>query len=76
MQGIAAAMGTEGPGYYLDYLTVALLPIPLLLGLAIMGATRFPSLAIAAVTTVVMHSLLPHKEAAVHLSRDRPPRRS
>ena len=63
MQGIASAIGTERPDYYLDYLTVSLLPIPLMLGLAIVGSTRFPSLAIAAVATVAMHSLLPHKEA-------------
>jgi hypothetical protein len=62
LQGIASAIGTEGPGYYLEYLTVALLPLPLLAGLAIVGATRFPALAIAAVATVAMHSLLPHKE--------------
>jgi len=63
VQGIASAIGTEGPGYYLDYLTVSLLPIPLMLGLVIIGSTRFPSLAIAAVATVAMHSMLPHKEA-------------
>jgi len=62
LQGIAAAIGTEAPGYYLDYLTIALLPLPLLLGLAAIGATRFPALAIAAVATAAMHSLLPHKE--------------
>jgi GPI mannosyltransferase 3 len=62
LQGIAAAIGTEAADYYLQYLTIALVPLPLLLGLAAVGATRFPALAIAAVATVVMHSLLPHKE--------------
>lgn len=62
VQGIAAAIGTEGPGYYLDYLTIALLPLPLLFGLAVVGATRFPALAIAALATLLIHSLIPHKE--------------
>jgi len=62
VQGIAAAIGTDAPRFYLDYLTIGLLPLPFLLGLAAVGATRFPSLAVAAVTTLVMHSLLPHKE--------------
>jgi hypothetical protein len=62
LQGVAAAIGTDGPGYYLDYLIIALLPLPLLLGLAAVGATRFPALAIAAAATVIMHSVLPHKE--------------
>jgi GPI mannosyltransferase 3 len=60
--GIASAIGTEGPLYYIDYLAVALTPFPLFLGLAAIGARRFPSLAIAAVVTVVVHSALPHKE--------------
>jgi hypothetical protein len=62
LQGIAIASGTSGPGYYMEYLTIALMPLPLFLGLAAVGATRFPALAIAAVATLVMHSLLPHKE--------------
>ncbi len=62
LQGIAVASGTAGPGYYVDYLTIALMPLPLFIGLAAVGATRFPALAVAAVATLVMHSLLPHKE--------------
>ena len=62
LQGMAAAIGTESPGYYLDYLTIALLPLPLLLGLAAVGATRFPALMIAALATLLIQSLLPHKE--------------
>jgi hypothetical protein len=33
-----------------------------LLGLTVVGARRFPALAIAAAATVAIHSLLPHKE--------------
>lgn len=62
LDGIAAAIGAEGPAYYVDYLTIALLPLPLFLGLAAVGASRFPALAIAAVATLAMHSLVPHKE--------------
>jgi hypothetical protein len=62
LQGIAAAIGTEASNYYLSYLSIALAPLPLMLGLATVGAARFPALAIAAVATVVIHSLVPHKE--------------
>jgi GPI mannosyltransferase 3 len=62
LQGIADISGTAPFNYYMDYLVVALFPLPLFLGLAGIGATRFPSLAIAAVATLAMHSLLPHKE--------------
>ena len=62
LQGMATAIGTEAPGYYLDYLVIGLSPLPLLLGLAAVGATRFPALAIAALATLAMHSLVPHKE--------------
>jgi phosphatidylinositol glycan class B len=62
LQGIETAIGVETPGYYLEYLVIALLPLPLLGGLALVGATRFPALAIAAVATLAMQSLLPHKE--------------
>jgi GPI mannosyltransferase 3 len=62
LQGVAAAIGTEPTDYYLKYLAVALVPAPLMLGLAAVGATRFPALAIAALATLVMHTLLPHKE--------------
>ena len=62
LQGVAAAIGTEPWHFYLDYLMIALLPLPLFLGLAAAGATRFPALGIVAAATVVMHSLVPHKE--------------
>jgi len=62
LQGVATAIGTEPLSYYLRYLAVGLMPLPLMLGLAAVGSTRFPALAIAAAGTLVMHSLLPHKE--------------
>ena|ERR1051326_6520646 len=62
LDGVAAAIGAEPWTYYLDYLKIGLLPLPLLLGLAAIGATRFSALAVAAAATLVMHSLLPHKE--------------
>ena len=62
LQGVAAAIGSEPPLFYLEYMSVAMMPLPLFLGLAAVGATRFPALAIAAVATLAMHSLLPHKE--------------
>jgi hypothetical protein len=62
LQGMATAIGTQSPGYYLQYLTVALVPLPLLLGLAVVGGIRFPALGIAALATLVTHSLVPHKE--------------
>ena len=45
-----------------DYLMIGPLPLPLMLGLAGVGARRLPALAIAAAATMVMHSLVPHKE--------------
>jgi hypothetical protein len=58
--GVASSMGSEPPKFYLDYLTVTLLPlaIPLLLGVA-----AAPALAIGALVTVLMHMAIPHKEA-------------
>jgi GPI mannosyltransferase 3 len=62
LQGVASAIGTQDTTYYLEYLTVALVPLPLLLGLAVVGGIRFPALGIAALATLVTHSLVPHKE--------------
>lgn len=62
LSGVAAAIGTEPWSYYIEYLTIGLAPLPLLIGLAAVGARRFPALAIAAVTVLVTHSLVPHKE--------------
>ena len=44
MQGIAAAIGTEPPRYYLDYLVIAWLPLPLLLGTGRGGRHTVPGL--------------------------------
>ena len=62
IQGVAAAIGTEPWSYYIQYLVIALTPLPLFLGLAAVGARRFPALAIAAVAVLITHSLVPHKE--------------
>ncbi len=62
VQGIATAIGAQSPAFYFEYLMIGLLPLPLMLGLAIIGGTRFPALAIAALATLLMHSLVPHKE--------------
>jgi phosphatidylinositol glycan class B len=62
LQGVATATGTQGATYYLEYLTVALVPLPLLLPLAVAGGIRFPALGIAALATLVTHGLVPHKE--------------
>jgi GPI mannosyltransferase 3 len=62
LQGVAAAIGQQPWSYYLQYLVVAFAPLPLLLGLAAVGARRFPALAIAALATLISHSLVAHKE--------------
>jgi hypothetical protein len=62
LQGIASVISRQPLAFYTDYLVISLIPLPLFLGLAGIGATRFPGLAIAAAATVVMHSLVPHKE--------------
>jgi phosphatidylinositol glycan class B len=62
LDGIASIISRQSPAYYADYLLIGLLPLPLMLGLAGVGARRFPSLAVAAAATLVMHSLVPHKE--------------
>ena len=60
LQGVAAAISTEGPTYYLQYLAIAVTPP--LAGLAVFGARRFPALGIAAIATLILHSMVPHKE--------------
>ncbi len=62
LDGVASVIGREGVAWYVDYLVIALLPLPLMLGLAGVGARRLPALAIAAAATLAMHSLVPHKE--------------
>ncbi len=61
-QGVSSGMGAEPAGFYLAYLDIALRPLPLLALLAVVGAVRMPSLALAAAVTLLEHSLVPHKE--------------
>ena len=62
-QGVSAGIGTEPWDYYLRYLLLTWQPAGvLLLVFAIVGATRLPAVALAAIVTLVVHSLLPHKE--------------
>jgi GPI mannosyltransferase 3 len=61
---ISGAMGVEAWSYLPTYFVAAWgMLLPLFTGLALLGATRAPAFAIAAVTTVVVHSFSPHKEA-------------
>ncbi len=62
VDGVGSAIGTDPPLYYLQYLLVALWPAPLLLALAVLGATRVPALGLAALLTLLVHSAVPHKE--------------
>jgi hypothetical protein len=62
VDGVGSAIGTDPPSYYLAYLLVALWPAPLLLALAVIGATRAPALGLAALVTVLVHTVVPHKE--------------
>ena len=62
-QGVSAGMGVAPWDYYLQYLLLTWQPAgPLLAVLVFVGATRLPAVAWAAVVTLVVHSLLPHKE--------------
>jgi phosphatidylinositol glycan class B len=56
---VSSGMGTKGADYYLDYLVLTLGPAAVLL---IVGAVRMPALAVAAAVTLLLHSLVPHKE--------------
>nr|WP_283949722.1 hypothetical protein [Limobrevibacterium gyesilva] len=63
VQGVGAALGVEPWYYFPAYFSVAWnIVAPLLLGLMVLGATRMPALAFAAVATVALHSMTPHKE--------------
>jgi GPI mannosyltransferase 3 len=59
---ISAGMGVEPAGYYLGYLAVALYPLPIFGTLLVLGVIRMPALTIAAAVTLLVHSLVPHKE--------------
>ena len=63
VQSVAGAMETQAWYYYPAYFLVAWgFAAPLLLALALIGATRLPFLALAAAATVALHSITPHKE--------------
>jgi len=62
VDGVGSAIGTDPAAYYLQYLLVGLWPAPLLLALAVLGATRAPALGAAALVTLLIHSAVPHKE--------------
>jgi hypothetical protein len=57
--GVASAMGSDPPVFYLNYLVVALLPLVIPL---VLGAPAAPALSIGALVTVLMHMAIPHKE--------------
>ena len=62
-QGVSSAMGAEPWSYYLEYFLVAWGALtPVLLVLAGYGAVRVPVLAVAAIGTIGLHALVPHKE--------------
>lgn len=62
-QGVGDAFGIGPWDLYLDYLLLTLQPAaPVLIVLAVVGAIRLPAVALAAVVTVLLHSLVPHKE--------------
>lgn len=62
VDGVSSGMGVEAARFYLDYLMVALQPLPILAALAILGARRMPALGVAAAVTLLEHMLIPHKE--------------
>lgn len=59
---ISTGMGVEPAGYYMGYLAVALYPLPIFGTFLVLGSFRMPALAIAAAVTLLVHSLVPHKE--------------
>lgn len=62
MRGVAGAIGSDPPLLYVAYLSTALWPAWLLLPLLLVGVIRAPALGLAALVTVVLHSLAAHKE--------------
>jgi GPI mannosyltransferase 3 len=63
VDGLSGAMGVEPWFYPTAYFLVAWGALfPLFLVLATVGAARAPAFAVAAVMTIVLHSLTPHKE--------------
>jgi hypothetical protein len=59
---VSSGMGVEPASYFLQYLAVTLYPLPVLGTLLILGVSRMPALAVAAAVTLLVHSLVPHKE--------------
>jgi phosphatidylinositol glycan class B len=60
---VGSAMGTEPWWFTLAYFLAAWgWAAPLLGGLAMVGATQMPALAVAAIVTLGLHALSPHKE--------------
>ena len=62
VDGVSSAMGTEPLSFFPAYLTTAFRPAPVFVFLAVLGATRAPALAIAALGVLAMHMVVPHKE--------------
>jgi hypothetical protein len=62
VDGVSSAMGTEPLSFFPAYLSTAFNPAPVFVFLAVLGATRAPALAIAALGVLLMHMAVPHKE--------------
>jgi hypothetical protein len=62
VQGVSSGLGTEPVSFYPAYLSIALWPAPLLVPLAVLGATRAPAFGVAAAAVLGLHMLVPHKE--------------
>ncbi len=61
-QGISTAMGAEPWWYYAGYYYLACIAASPLLGFAALGGLRVPALGGAVLCTVILHSLVAHKE--------------
>jgi GPI mannosyltransferase 3 len=62
-EGVSGAMGTQAWYFYGAYYLVAWGPLAIvLLALAVYGGLRLPVLGLAALATIALHSLTPHKE--------------
>ena len=59
---VSSGMGMQPPDYFLQYFAETLHPLPVLGLLLVLGAFRMPALAIAMAATLLVHSLVPHKE--------------
>jgi hypothetical protein len=63
LNGVSSAISRE-PWFYMPayFIVDGGILLPVFIGLWFLGARRFPALAIAAISTVVLHTLMPHKE--------------